>query len=248
MHLPTLTRILQEHELQDELEIHLLHRHFSLEEGEIIVHKEMSIDKEPLIEGLKILVDVAKPLKVSENLKGQLTPILWYSARNGNIVPYEYAISIPDDARRAVNKISSKKWSAFTTDFAEYLWRAGLQDLVSLKDKSCISGLEYVAPDDRALFRVPEAIVTLQPESSIIETGWDVAEGKNPQLQMSDGHVTQTRQTTGGTVAVKHVTKRHGAEAFNSKEISTIYTDELWMAVDSKWAPFDIHHQVPIAV
>lgn len=34
----------------------------------------------------------------------------------------------------------------------------GLQDIVSLKDKSCMTGGEYVVPSKRIIFRVPSSI------------------------------------------------------------------------------------------
>jgi hypothetical protein len=235
-HVVTLASILRKHELHDNLEVHLLHRHFFLDDGEAMVHKDIIIDSKLGTTGVldEVIIDVAKALKLSENSTTQLAPIMWYSTQSGDLVSYEYAISAASDPRRVVNSITSKKWSDFATDFAEYVWGAGLQDLISLKDKSCMAGLEYVAPDVRALFRVPPSIVTLQPKSGIIETGWTLeANDIISHPQMRDGHVTQTKQTTGGTVAVKHVVKKHGADAFDPKEISPTYTDQLWRAVES---------------
>jgi hypothetical protein len=231
-HVATLATILRNHELHDDLEIHLLHRHFLLADGEAIVHKDIIIENTT---GTKdVIIDVAKALPLTANSITQLAPVMWYATNSGNLVSYEYAISALSDPRRIVNRITSNKWSAFAKDFTECVLGAGLQNLISLKDKSCIAGLEYVAPDVRALFRVPTSIVTLQPKSGIIETGWTLdAEGIISHPQMRDAHVTQTKQTTGGTVAVKHSVQKDGADAFDPKEISPNYTDQLWVAVES---------------
>jgi hypothetical protein len=68
-----------------------------------------------------------------------------YATNSGRLVAYEYAISGQSDPRRITNGITSNEWTAFAKDFTEYVWGAGLQNLISLKDESCIAGPEYIA-------------------------------------------------------------------------------------------------------
>lgn len=59
-----------------------------------------------------------------------------------------------------------------STMFASYVQSAGIADLVSLKNKQCISGGEYVAPDARVLFLVQMSFIHLQPGSGLLDSGW----------------------------------------------------------------------------
>ena len=88
------------------------------------------------------------------------------------------------------------------------MWANGLQNLVSLKDKACHSGLEFIAYESRALFRIPSSVVKLKSDAGLIPTGWtmDGAHVNDRIIETTDDHVTRTKQTTGGTVAVSHVT------------------------------------------
>lgn len=110
-----------------------------------------------------------------------------------------------------------------------------IADLVSLKDKSCVTGGEYVVPDMRVLFRVPNESINLQPGSDMLQSGWHFgAVETDPGLpECTDGHVTKTRQTSGGTFAHYHVTTEDGIDAFNGKEVASLYTDAMWSAAKS---------------
>ena len=105
----------------------------------------------------------------------------------------------------------------------------GLQDIVSLKDKSCMTGGEYVVPSKRIIFRVPSSIINLQAGSGLMETGWNstVPGLDGPLLlpECTDGHVTKMRETSGGTVAQSHITEEDGPDAFNPKEVDPMCTD-----------------------
>lgn len=136
--------------------------------------------------------------------------------------------------------ISQKLWDAFALKFCAHVQATGLQGIVSLKDKFCMSGGEFVVPSKSALFRVPSSIINLQVGSGLIETGWTVEHNTVPDLdgplplpECTDGHVTKTRQTLGGTVAHYHVTEEDGPDAFNSKEVDPMHTDRMWQAVES---------------
>jgi hypothetical protein len=85
----------------------------------------------------------------------------------------------------------------------------------------------------RALFKVPVTLVTLQANSGLIETGWTPTDQNTspPPHITADNHVTLTKQTSGGTVAVKHNTEEEGELAFDPNEISPAYTDKFWAAV-----------------
>lgn len=90
----------------------------------------------------------------------------------------------------------------------------GLQDIVSLKDKSCMSCGEYLVPSKRIIFRVPSSIINLQAGSGLMETEWNstVPGLDGPLLlpECTDGHVTKMRETSGGTVAQSHITEEDG--------------------------------------
>jgi hypothetical protein len=118
---------------------------------------------------------------------------------------------------------------------------AGIADILLLKDKSCVTGGEYVVPGMRALFRVPSKVVNLQQGSDMLESGWGIDSAAGPDAmfpECTDDHVTKTRQTSGGTVAHYHVTTEDGVDAFNEKEVASLYTDAMWSAVKSEkfWA------------
>lgn len=254
-----LADVLRAHQLENDLEIHLLHRHFLLQEGEAMIHTEIIC---PLVDikdgGLPTFsVDIAKAMKCPKAANYHLHPIMWYCAGNNELIPYEYAIASESlSQQRAAVRISSEKLSAFAKEFSALVWEGGLQNLISLKDKSCLAGAEYVAPEFRALFRVPPSIVTLQPGSGVVETGWTInnCSTRSPLTEMNnaitpislstdtspdipfpeptDGHVTKTKQTAGGTVATHHVTQRYGEYAFNALEIAPAYTERMWAAVE----------------
>jgi hypothetical protein len=121
-------------------------------------------------------------------------------------------------------------WDSLLHEFSAYVNSAGIADIVSLKDKSCINGGEYVVPSMRVLFRVPMEALNLQPGSGMLESGWkfDTAMEPNANLpECTDRHVTKTRQTSGGTVAHYHATTEDGIDAFNPKEVPHLYTDAM---------------------
>jgi hypothetical protein len=224
--------IIKAHGLEGELEVHVLHRHFELQAGEALVHKEIHLEIEP-----SVVIDVAKAMKCPSDSATQLIPVMW-STKDRQMVPYEYAVRMNSKypTRRVVDTVPWEKLQAFANEFSNYVCDSGLQDVVSLKDKSCVTGLEFVAYESRALFKVPASLVNLQGSRHLVETGWTLDEGA--PLVMTDSHVTKTRQTTGGTVAVYHATvTSKGVDAFNPKEISPVYIEKMWAAV--KTGTFD---------
>lgn len=106
-----------------------------------------------------------------------------------------------------------------------------MSDVVSLKNRGCLSGGEYVSPSQRALFRIPDAKINLQPGSHNLESGWVAPKG---DPQPSDGHVTKTRQTAGGTVAHYHFTEEDGPDAIDPAEVAQCYVDAMWAAQKSQ--------------
>lgn len=230
-HVGELVKILETHDLDGDLEIHLLHRHFELQDGEAIVHKEIIVATEDHC----VILDVAKAIKCPAESTMHLSPIMWYASQKGIITPYEYATRSKSSTLRVMDRVPLLKLKSFAKEFSSYVWAAGLQHLVSLKDKSCPSGLEFIAYESRALFRIPSSLVKLENDRGLIPTGWMMMDGVHTNdrfIQTTDTHVTKTRQTTGGTVAVSHTTvTASGPDSFNPDEVSPIYTDKMWSAV-----------------
>ncbi|TDL13186.1 hypothetical protein BD410DRAFT_847229 [Rickenella mellea] len=163
-HVFALARVLVAHHLENDLEIHLLHRHFILGDGEAMVHWEISCPNPDITNGNppSVSIDVAKVMRCPEVAGEEFHPVMWFSADKDTLIPYEYAFTAKSSCqRRVVNRASTEKLSAFAKDFSAIVWQAGLENLISLKDKSCLAGAEYVAPDIRALFRVPFSIITI---------------------------------------------------------------------------------------
>jgi len=232
----SLANVLEKHNVSHYVELHVLHKHFDLEDGEVIMHRELHI---PAVDGQQgLVVDIAKAVPYhTTSGKRALVPVLWMASSAGSLVPYEFAAQ--EGASRKIAQLSTQVWNDFSRDFCNQLKAYGLEDLVSLKDKSCINGAEYVVPGTRALFRVPIHAVTLQSSEPYIETGWtvDVANvpraDPNPMPECTDGHKTKTRQTSGGTVAQYHSTTRWGEDAIGPDEMNPVYTTQIWDAVES---------------
>ncbi|KAI0426628.1 hypothetical protein F5Y09DRAFT_318445 [Xylaria sp. FL1042] len=149
----------------------------------------------------------------------------------GSLVAYKYGLrGLANSLEQTMADISSKTWDTFAQDFSAYVHSEGIADIVSLKDKSCINGGEYVVPGTRVLFRVPMEAINLQPGSEMLESGWkfdDAVESAANHPAPTDGHVTKTRQTSGGTVAHYHATTEDGIDAFNPKEVPLPYTNAM---------------------
>lgn len=239
-HLPALFTILAAHGVADVVELHLLHRHFILEEGEAVVHRTLEIPGSEDV--ASICVDIAKVVNCPESIKSSLVPLLWMVSSNGSLIAYEYGLrGFAKSPEGTSTEISSETWNSFTQEFAAYVHSAGIADIVSLKDKSCINGGEYVVPNMRVLFRVPTGVVNLQPGSGMLESGWGFDAAVEPDAsfpECTDGHVTKTRQTSGGTVAHYHETTEDGIDSFNPKEVPLLYTDAMWAVAKSEnfWA------------
>jgi len=238
-YVPALAKILAIHGVSDHVELHLLHRHFILKEGEAMVHRSWVISGSD--ENTSIDVDIAKAVPCLNLAKPSLFPLMWMASLTGGLVPYEYgALEDKSSQHWKAKDIPQETWKAFAQDFSAHVQAFGLQDIVSLKDKSCATGGEYVVPSMRALFRVPYSIINLQPSSGLIETGWAVeksgtlaVDGPFPLPECTDGHVTKTRKTTAGTVAHYHVTEKEGPDEFDAKEVDPVYTDGMWRALES---------------
>lgn len=237
-HVPALAKILTIHGVSDYVELHLLHRHFILQEGEAMLHKRCVIPGSD--DDTSTTVDIAKAVPCSNLAKPSVFPLMWMTSTDG-LVAYEYGILEHGPSQhRNITDVSQETWYAFAKDFCAYVQATGLQDIVSLKDKSCMTGGEYVVPSMRALFRIPYSIINLQASSGLIETGWTVGHSAAPEVdgplplpECTDGHVTKTRHTTAGTVAHYHVTEKEGPDAFDAKEVDPVYTDGMWRAVES---------------
>lgn len=237
-HIPSLAEILAVHGVSDYVELHLLHRHFALREGEAMIHK---IFVTPESGGRSITVDVAKAVPCPSSAKTSLFPLMWMVSSTSGLVAYEYgALGDGSPQPQKIGEISRETWNAFVQAFCGYVHGAGIQDLISLKDKSCVAGGEYVIPSLRALFRIPYSVINLQASSGLIETGWAVEHNDTPEVngpfslpECTDGHVTHTKHTSGGTVATWHETTEDGADAIDAKEVDPVYVEGMWNAVKS---------------
>lgn len=164
------------------------------------------------------------------------------SSGSGTLVSYEYGLlEATASAKRAIDNLLSAKWDSFAQEFNTHIHSAGIADIVSLKDRTCIIGGEYVVPSMRVLFRVPTEAINLQRESEMLESGWQfdtAAEADTNCPECTDGHVTKTRKTSRGTVAHYHTTAEDGVDAFNEKEVAHGYTSAMWNAAKSQqfWA------------
>ncbi|RYO85641.1 hypothetical protein DL766_008712 [Monosporascus sp. MC13-8B] len=235
-HLPALFKILNAHGVADFVELHLLHRHFTLQEGEALVHRALEVPGSE--DDVSIYVDIAKAVVCPESIKSSLVPLLWMVSSSGSLVAYEYGLREgAKSLERTMADISSKTWDSFTQEFSVYVHFAGIADIVSLKDRNCINGGEYVVPGMRVLFRVPMEAVDLQPGSGMLESGWKFDAAVEPDAsfpECTDGHVTKTRKTSGGTIAHYHETVEDGIDAFNPKEVPLLYTNAMWAAAKSE--------------
>jgi len=168
LYVPALAKILAAHEVSDYVELHLLHRHFILKDGEAMVHKPFvtsdSGDK-------SITVDIAKAVPCPSFAKPSLFPLMWMASSTGRLVAYEYGtLGNGSPQPRKIKNISQETWDAFAQDFCGYINVVGIEDIISLKDKSCVTGGEYVVPHLRVIFRIPYSIINLQAPSGLIET------------------------------------------------------------------------------
>ena len=239
-YLPELMKILVTHGVADFVELHLLHRHFQLDEGEAVVHRTLEIPGAGHVPS--VCVDIAKVIDCGEPIRSFLVPILWMTSSSDDLIAYEYGLDASFGShKRGVKSIPTEQWIAFAREFSAHVRTADIADLVSFKDKQCINGGEYVVPDMRVLFRVPIGSINLQPGSGLLDSGWGPDATTGPDISFpksTDKHVTKTRQTTGGTVAVVHITTKKGENAFNPKEVPLLYTDAMWASVESEdfWA------------
>lgn len=223
-HIPRLYAMLEKHELSELLEPHLLHRHFDLHEGEILVHRDLHVAGDS--NHAPADIGVAMMMKVDESVKDGLVPLLWMVSTEGNLIAYEFGIKeTPNAVDIRIKTIPAALWFAFIKEFASYVQSNNLSDIVSLKNRGCLNGGKYVSPSQRALFRIPNANINLQPGSHNLESGWIAPKG---DLQPSDGHVTKTRKTAGGTVAHKHVSEEIGPDAIDPAEVAQCYLDAMW--------------------
>lgn len=236
-HVLALAKILAVHGVSDYVELHLLHRHFFLQEGEVMLHKPLVIPGSSA--NTDITVDIAKAVPCSNSPKPSLFPLMWMASSTGGLVAYEYGALEKRSEPRKIMDIPQESWDAFAQDFCAHVQATGLHDIVSLKDKSCRSGGEYVVPSKRVLFRVPSSIINLQADSGLIETGWTVEhntvpglDGPLPLLECTDGHITKTKQTTTGTVVHFHVIEEDGPDTFNPREVDPMYTNRMWQALE----------------
>ena len=124
-YVPALARILAIYGFSDYLELYLLHRHFILQKGEAIVHRNLVIpgpDK-----NTSITVDVAKVIPCLNVDKRSLFPLMWMTSSTGGLVLYEYgALADGSSPHSKVKDIPQEKWEAFAQDFSVHVEALGL--------------------------------------------------------------------------------------------------------------------------
>jgi hypothetical protein len=82
-HLPALAKILAVHGISDYVELHLLHRHFILQEGEAMLHKRCVI---PGSDGdTSLTADIAKAVPCPNFATPSLFPLMWMPSTGGLI-------------------------------------------------------------------------------------------------------------------------------------------------------------------
>ena len=89
-YLPALSQILTTHRVADFVELHLLHRHFKLHEGEAMVHRTLEIPGSNDL--TSTCVDIAKAMNCAEPVKSSLVPLLWMASSGDNLIAYEYGL------------------------------------------------------------------------------------------------------------------------------------------------------------
>jgi hypothetical protein len=67
-----------------------LHRHFTLQDGEAVVHRTLRIPGSG--DDASIYVDIAKAVSCPESIKGFLVPLLWMASSNSSLIAYEYGL------------------------------------------------------------------------------------------------------------------------------------------------------------
>jgi hypothetical protein len=83
-YLPPLLKLLATHGIADLVEPHLLHRHFSLREGEALVHKQLDIAGSGTLPDIR--VDVTQAMACPQPIKPSLVPLLWMASPNGSLI------------------------------------------------------------------------------------------------------------------------------------------------------------------
>ncbi|KAL7823713.1 hypothetical protein V8C26DRAFT_383635 [Trichoderma gracile] len=107
------------------------------------------------------------------------------TSSDGSLVAYEYGLrKFAKSSEALAINISPGTWDSFAQEFSAYVRSAGIAEIVSLKEKGCINGGEYVVPSMRVLFRVPMEEVNLQPgsENARIWLGIRRQDGTRPRL------------------------------------------------------------------
>ncbi|TQV95456.1 hypothetical protein IF1G_06443 [Cordyceps javanica] len=156
-HVPRLIEILEKHKLCELLEPHLLHRHFDLQEGEILVHRDLHVVGDS--SHATVDIGIAKMIEVYDPIKHGLVPLLWMISTEGNLVAYEFGIKETlNTVDTKIKAVPADKWSSFIEEFTNYVQSNGLSDIVSLKNRGCLNGGEYTAGGTVAYKHVTEEI------------------------------------------------------------------------------------------
>lgn len=132
-----LAGLLEKRNVSEYVDLHLLHKHFDLEDDEVIMHRELHI---PTVDSRQDLtVDIAKAVSYhTVNGTRALVPVSWMASPSGFLVPYEFAAQ--EGTARKIAQLPTKVWNDFSQEFCSQLKAWDLENLVSLKDKSCING------------------------------------------------------------------------------------------------------------
>jgi hypothetical protein len=189
---------------------------------------------------------VAKPKLSCQDIRGRK---LSYSEQYKSYYLSSTAVNTENTTTTRVAATQcTDKLDSFAKEFSRELFKRGLNSLISLKDKSCLSGHEYVAPDIRVLFRMPTSIVNpdAADNTHLIESGWTFSKsdrssepesqklGNAPMPVTVDTHVTKTRPGYDGTLVHFHVIQKTGKNAIDELEVSSVYTYKMWEVAEDE--------------
>ena len=175
----TLLKIIARHGLQHHFSIHLVHKHFEIPEGRIMVYETVTGPNHPAF----ILCSPRAPEKC-ENLRG-----LYFRARpGGTMAAYEYTTELGED-------LSS--YTDFVSEFSTTVTGLGVQDVFALTAKKPESArfTEFEMPDLNSTVLVTNA--NWLPSSSVPPTSTDWITNCGPE----GGIITLTdcTKTTSGS-------------------------------------------------
>lgn len=174
--LDDLRALLVKYEVPKSVSIRLIHKHFDVEEGEVMLFENVTVPS-------KGSVQLMRPVELTE--AARLRPIHYFVDEDGSLQSYEYATC-------EVADISS--FQTFLVEFCLFVAEHGLQRKFGLKvnpesdDQPKISWTEYELPEKRSTILIPEGMPKPEGEYDVsVSTEWggnyDHSGTSDPSLQ-----------------------------------------------------------------